>query len=107
MISFVFHPLITSELESTKLATSQSLCGKEAARMEKVFWKLCYQSIAIIIIIIIIVVVQGHHSHCCQHHRRHPGTDGAVRVKHRPTCLQWQLRQHSHRPCQGVGHHHQ
>ena len=44
MISFFFHLLITSELESTKLATSQSLCGKEAARMEKVFWKLCYLS---------------------------------------------------------------
>ena len=40
MISSFCHLLITSELESTKLATSQSLCGKEAARMEKVFWKL-------------------------------------------------------------------
>ena len=58
MISFFFHLFITSELESTKLATSQSLCGKEAARMEKVFWKLCYQSIAIIIIVNIIVVVR-------------------------------------------------
>jgi len=34
----------SSELESTKLATSQSLCGKEAARMEKGLTVLCGSS---------------------------------------------------------------